>query len=82
MFRRRAFLHWYTSEGEHWAENQQPRQTDRLTDWHYQHFPTAGMEESEFSEAANNMADLISEYQMYQEVGTEGEEFQELEEVD
>ena len=40
------------------------------------------MEESEFSEAANNMADLISEYQMYQEVGTEGEEFQELEELD
>ena len=37
------------------------------------------MEEMEFSEAANNMADLISEYQMYQEA-TDGEEYQELEE--
>ena len=72
MFRRRAFLHWYTSEGE---ESGRP---DQITD-QYQHFVTAGMEELEFSEAANNMADLISEYQMYQEVG-DGEEYPELEE--
>ena len=40
MFRRRAFLHWYTGEG---------------------------MDEMEFSEAENNMNDLISEYQQYQD---------------
>ncbi|XP_067005311.2 tubulin beta-1 chain isoform X2 [Anabrus simplex] len=40
MFRRKAFLHWYTGEG---------------------------MDEMEFTEAGNNMNDLISEYQQYQE---------------
>lgn len=40
MFRRKAFLHWYTGEG---------------------------MDEMEFTEAASNMEDLISEYQQYQE---------------
>jgi tubulin beta len=40
MFRRKAFLHWYTGEG---------------------------MEEIEFTEAESNLADLISEYQQYQE---------------
>ncbi|XP_024947220.1 tubulin beta chain [Cephus cinctus] len=40
MFKRKAYLHWYTGEG---------------------------MEESEFSEALNNMYDLVSEYQQYQE---------------
>jgi len=35
MFRRKAFLHWYTSEG---------------------------MDELEFTEAENNMNDLIAEY--------------------
>ena len=37
------------------------------------------MEEEEFNEAANNMADLISEYQMYEDA-SDGEDFQELEE--
>ena len=40
MFRRKAFLHWYTGEG---------------------------MDELEFSEAASNMTDLVSEYQQYQD---------------
>ena len=40
MFRRKAFLHWYTGEG---------------------------MEELEFTEAESNLADLISEYQQYQD---------------
>ena len=40
MFRRRAFLHWYTGEG---------------------------MDEMEFSEAESNMADIIAEYQQYQD---------------
>lgn len=57
MFRRKAFLHWYTGEG---------------------------MDEMEFTEAESNLADLISEYQQYQEAtadddleeydGYEGEE--------
>ncbi|XP_045456102.1 tubulin beta chain-like isoform X2 [Melitaea cinxia] len=50
MFKRRAFLHWYTGEG---------------------------MDEMEFTEAASNMADLISEYQQYQEVGFDEEEEEE-----
>ena len=41
MFRRKAFLHWYTGEG---------------------------MDEIEFTEAESNMNDLISEYQMYQDM--------------
>ncbi|KAL4135534.1 hypothetical protein QTP88_007140 [Uroleucon formosanum] len=41
MFRRKAFLHWYTGEG---------------------------MDEQEFSEAESGMHDLVSEYQLYQEV--------------
>ncbi|KAJ6968784.1 hypothetical protein NC653_036680 [Populus alba x Populus x berolinensis] len=40
MFRRKAFLHWYTGEG---------------------------MDEMEFTEAKNNMNDLVSEYQQYQD---------------
>ncbi|KAI9197070.1 tubulin beta-4 chain [Polychytrium aggregatum] len=40
MYRRKAFLHWYTGEG---------------------------MDEMEFTEAESNMADLISEYQQYQD---------------
>jgi tubulin beta len=40
MFKRKAFLHWYTGEG---------------------------MDEMEFTEAASNMNDLITEYQQYQD---------------
>ncbi|XP_041983775.1 tubulin beta chain-like isoform X2 [Aricia agestis] len=47
MFRRKAFLHWYTGEG---------------------------MDEMEFTEAASNMSDLISEYQQYQEASADDEE--------
>ncbi|KAJ0169489.1 hypothetical protein K1T71_015076 [Dendrolimus kikuchii] len=56
MFRRRAFLHWYTGEG---------------------------MDEMEFTEAASNMADLISEYQQYQEANIEDDDavFDEEEEL-
>ncbi|KAJ8704948.1 hypothetical protein PYW08_012268 [Mythimna loreyi] len=55
MFRRKAFLHWYTGEG---------------------------MDEMEFTEAASNMADLISEYQQYQEANIDDEEaFDEEEEA-
>ncbi|ODQ64186.1 beta tubulin [Nadsonia fulvescens var. elongata DSM 6958] len=44
MFKRKAFLHWYTTEG---------------------------MDEMEFTEAESNMADLVSEYQQYQDVGVD-----------
>ncbi|XP_047542975.1 tubulin beta chain-like [Vanessa atalanta] len=47
MFKRRAFLHWYTGEG---------------------------MDEMEFTEAASNMSDLISEYQQYQDAHVDDEE--------
>lgn len=46
MYRRRAYLHWFTSEG---------------------------MDEMEFTEASSNLADLITEYQQYQEAGIEEE---------
>lgn len=46
MYRRRAYLHWFTSEG---------------------------MDEMEFTEASSNLADLITEYQQYQEAGIEDE---------
>ncbi|CAG9120330.1 unnamed protein product [Plutella xylostella] len=57
MFRRKAFLHWYTGEG---------------------------MDEMEFTEAASNMADLVSEYQQYQEAAVDDEdvEFDEQEEYE
>ena len=55
MYRRRAFLHWYTSEGNKFI--------------YIQNFSMKylGVDELEFSEAANNMADLVSEYQQYQD---------------
>ncbi|KAF7327387.1 Tubulin beta chain [Mycena kentingensis (nom. inval.)] len=46
MYKRRAFLHWYTEEG---------------------------MDEMEFSEAESNSADLIAEYQQYQEARAESD---------
>lgn len=55
MYRRKAFLHWYTGEG---------------------------MDEMEFTEAASDMNDLISEYQQYQDATVEDkdETFEETEE--
>lgn len=46
MFKKKAYLHWYTTEG---------------------------MEESDFSEALDNLYSLISEYQQYQEAPAETE---------
>jgi tubulin beta len=46
MFRRKAFLHWYTGEG---------------------------MDEMEFTEAENNMGDLVAEYQQYQDATAQEE---------
>lgn len=50
MFKRKAFLHWYTQEG---------------------------MEDTEFSEAQSNLADLIQEYQQYQNATIEDDGFEE-----
>ncbi|XP_061925901.1 tubulin beta-2 chain-like isoform X2 [Entelurus aequoreus] len=51
MFRRKAFLHWYTDQG---------------------------MDEMEFTEADNNINDLVSEYQQYQDAKADDEgEFEE-----
>ena len=54
MYRRKAFVGWYTGEG---------------------------MEESEFDQANENMQNLVSEYQQYQDASAEEEgEFDEEEE--
>ena len=55
MFRRKAYLHWYTLEG---------------------------MEEMELTEAEANMADLVSEYQQFQEAILSDSEDIEAEEVE
>merc|ERR1712227_894046 len=48
MFKRKAFLHWYTGEG---------------------------MDTDQFMEADNNVKQLISEYQKYQEIGIDDVEY-------
>ena len=55
MFRRKAFMHYYTGEG---------------------------MDEMEFTEAESNLNDLVCEYQQYEEITTEEDEFDEEEEED
>ena len=53
MFRRKAFMHYYTGEG---------------------------MDEMEFTETESNMNDLVCEYQQYEELTPDEEEFEEEEE--
>ncbi|XP_067088805.1 tubulin beta-1 chain isoform X4 [Osmerus mordax] len=53
MFRRKAFLHWYTGEG---------------------------MDEMEFTEAENNLNDLVAEYQQYQDATADLEQEEEEQE--
>ena len=55
MFRRKAFMHYYTGEG---------------------------MDEMEFTEAESNMNDLVCEYQQYEEIVADEEEFEEENEED
>ena len=71
MFRRKAFLHWYTGEGI-------------LYSWPTVSLNCIlGMDEMEFTEAESNMNDLVSEYQQYQEATADEEgEFDEDEEED
>jgi tubulin beta len=89
MFRRKAFLHWYTGEFEFlllyilylhlfqtkhmWFDVQQLCTCN---------FTGEGMDEMEFTEAESNMNDLVSEYQQYQDASAEEEgEFDEEEEI-
>jgi tubulin beta len=80
MFRRKAFLHWYTGKSKKtfnfftifskfWIE----LKINPI-------FPGEGMDEMEFTEAESNMNDLVSEYQQYQDATAEEEgEFDEEE---
>ena len=79
MFRRKAFLHWYTGEGmdETWAVlrsllvlfcQETPSEMGNL--WEYCQKKTwKSTKEMEFTEAESNMNDLVSEYQQYQDKG-------------
>merc|ERR1719387_1370206 len=62
MFRRKAFLHWYTGEGM--DEMQFTGMFRRKAFLHW--YTGEGMDEMEFTEAESNMNDLVSEYQQYQ----------------
>lgn len=68
MFRRKAFLHWYTGEG-----------MDEIVRWSTFFFFSLSSNfffVQEFTEAESNMNDLVSEYQQYQEavIDAEGDE--------
>ena len=96
MFRRKAFLHWYT--GKHCnslnlsitarptvcpAVSAAVIKADSVLDCDVSSFPAGeGMDEMEFTEAESNMNDLVSEYQQYQDASAEEEgEFDEEEEA-
>ena len=92
MFRRKAFLHWYTGEGrfmerqnnnkyvEIWSQSTTFKIFCKYDNDNLS-FVFAGMDEMEFTEAESNMNDLVSEYQQYQEATAEDEgEFDEEEE--
>ena len=85
MFRRKAFLHWYTGE-------MRPLSLCllQLLAFHigtcslqgFAHATGEGMDEMEFTEAESNMNDLVSEYQQYQDASAEEEgEFEDEEEA-
>ena len=72
MFRRKAFLHWYTGEGL----------IGNRVVWFMRLWGKTrilGMDEMEFTEAESNMNDLVSEYQQYQDAEAEGEYLDDLE---
>ena len=64
MFRRKAFLHWYTGKLSHYSSFQFKILV--LTSFSF-FLIGEGMDEMEFSEAESNQNDLISEYQQYQD---------------
>ncbi|KPJ17509.1 Tubulin beta-1 chain [Papilio machaon] len=88
MFRRKAFLHWYTGEGMDELEftEAESNMNDLIAEYQqyeaFLHWYTGeGMDELEFTEAESNMNDLIAEYQQYEEVGVEEGEFDDQEEI-
>ena len=63
MFRRKAFLHWYTGEG-----------MDEMVSYIFVFLISHPFSTSqEFTEAESNMNDLVSEYQQYQDATAEGQ---------
>ena len=85
MFRRKAFLHWYTGEGPASHACNESRSLREFFSLKTKGTPPspphmAGMDEMEFTEAESNMNDLVSEYQQYQDATAEEEgEFDEEE---
>lgn len=65
MFRRKAFLHWYTGEGKR-SMSSSAIFIVHSNSSNTRQFVFIGMDEMEFTEAESNMNDLISEYQQYQ----------------
>lgn len=63
MFRRKAFLHWYTGEGNGMSTI---KKNQILKHFLCLFLYCTGMDEMEFTEAESNLNDLISEYQQYQ----------------
>ena len=68
MYRRKAFIHWYRNEG---------RLLNTLNLFKITKISYLGMDELEFSEAASNLSDLVSEYQQYQEAEADVDEYSE-----
>merc|ERR1719240_2148067 len=74
MFRRKAFLHWYTGEGMDEMEfiEAESNMNDLVSEYQQYQDATADdgeegeEDEMEFTEAESNMNDLVSEYQQYQ----------------
>lgn len=65
MFKRKAFLHWYTQEGmdEMEVSNSSLHRAVTWSNWYF----------FQFTEAESNMQDLIAEYQQYQDATVEEE---------
>ena len=91
MFRRKAFLHWYTGKLDSATTckhlvlyvhlNLVTHSCALLPFQQPAWFAGEGMDEMEFTEAESNMNDLVSEYQQYQDASAEEEgEFDEEEE--
>ena len=90
MFRRKAFLHWYTGKNDCLPFISSHLMASLYKLCANQNFHAEavvlflsgeGMDEMEFTEAESNMNDLVSEYQQYQDASAEEEgEFDEEEE--
>merc|ERR1719313_325040 len=80
MFRRKAFLHWYTGEGMDEMEFTEAESNMNALVSEYQQYQDAtAEEEGEFDEEEGEY-DLVSEYQQYQDATAEEEgEFDEEE---